>query len=99
LTFVITSPCIGTKDRSCVEVCPVDCIYDTERMLVIHPEECIDCGACEPVCPVEAIYPAEDVPEEWQAFHGINAAIIAGKDAAERALDESSEAGVGPDPA
>jgi NAD-dependent dihydropyrimidine dehydrogenase PreA subunit len=54
MTYVITEPCIGTKDQSCVEVCPVDCIYDAGDQFLINPEECIDCGACEPECPVEA---------------------------------------------
>src|SRR5262245_21240233 len=55
MPYVIASPCIDTTDRSCVEECPVDCIYEGERKLYINPTECIDCGACEPVCPVEAI--------------------------------------------
>lgn len=68
MTYVIAQPCVDVKDRACVEECPVDCIYEGERMLYIHPEECVDCGACEPVCPVEAIFYAEDVPPEWAAF-------------------------------
>lgn len=55
MTFVIADPCIDVNDRSCLEECPVDCIYEGERKLYIHPDECIDCGACEPVCPVQAI--------------------------------------------
>lgn len=61
MPHVITSSCIGTKDQACTEVCPVECIYDAGDMLMIHPDECIDCGACVPACPVEAIYPEEDV--------------------------------------
>jgi ferredoxin len=57
MPYVITEPCIGTKDASCVEVCPVDCIYEGEDQYYIHPDECIDCGACEPECPVTAIFP------------------------------------------
>ncbi len=68
MTYVITEPCIGVKDRACVDVCPVDCIYEGEDMLYIHPDECIDCGACEPECPVTAIFPEEDVPEEWTSY-------------------------------
>lgn len=75
MAYVIAEPCIGTKDRSCVTVCPVDCIYeipdgapDDPRHLVIHPDECIDCGACEPVCPVKAIFVEDEVPEEWKGF-------------------------------
>ena len=68
MPFVITDPCIGTKDTSCVDVCPVDCIHpkkdepEFERvtMLYIHPEECIDCGACVPACPVSAIYESHE---------------------------------------
>ena len=79
--YVITEPCIGTKDTACVEVCPVDCIhptnsvaeYATAEMLYINPDECIDCGACQPACPVEAIYRDEDVPEAWQDYIAINA--------------------------
>jgi ferredoxin len=73
LTYTIAEPCIDVKDKACVEECPVDCIYEGPRMLYIHPEECIDCGACEPVCPVEAIFYEDDVPDEWQEFTPINA--------------------------
>lgn len=57
MPYVITEACINTKDKSCVDVCPVDCIYEGPDMLYIHPDECIDCGACEPECPVTAIFP------------------------------------------
>ncbi len=73
LTYTIAEPCIDVKDKACVEECPVDCMYEGERMLYIHPEECIDCGACEPVCPVEAIFYEDDVPDEWAEFTPINA--------------------------
>ncbi len=66
--YVITEPCIGVKDKACVEVCPVDCIYEGEEQLFIHPDECIGCGACEPVCPVEAIFEDLAVPEQWQHY-------------------------------
>ena len=66
--FVIGSNCIDVKDKSCIEECPVDCIYEGNRMLYIHPTECIDCGACEPVCPVEAIRPMQRLAEEWKPF-------------------------------
>jgi ferredoxin len=56
VTFYIADGCIDVKDRSCTEVCPVDCIYEGDRMLYIHPDECVDCGACEPVCPMDAIF-------------------------------------------
>lgn len=68
MPHVITSPCIGTKDQACTEVCPVECIYDAGDMLLIHPDECIDCGACVPACPVSAIYPEEDVPSGESAY-------------------------------
>ncbi|WP_248960169.1 ferredoxin [Sphaerisporangium perillae] len=55
MPYIIAAPCIDVMDKSCVEECPVDCIYEGDRKLYINPKECIDCGACEPVCPVEAI--------------------------------------------
>ncbi len=86
MTYVIAQPCVDVLDRACVEECAVDCIYEGDRMLYIHPDECVDCGACEPVCPVEAIFYEEDVPERWSAFTADNAAFftesLAGRDAA-----------------
>jgi ferredoxin len=75
MTYVIAEPCIGTKDKSCVDVCPVDCIHggDDDPQLYINPEECIDCGACEPACPVTAIFVDYDVPEQWKAYTELNA--------------------------
>ena len=75
MTYVICEPCIGTKDASCVDVCPVDCIHTTDEAEIyyIDPEECIDCGACEPVCPVTAIFPDFDVPDEWEKWTKVNA--------------------------
>jgi NAD-dependent dihydropyrimidine dehydrogenase PreA subunit len=70
---VIGEPCIDVLDRACVEVCPVDCMYEGARALYIHPNECIDCGACEPVCPVEAIYYHDDVPGQWGEYAKDNA--------------------------
>jgi NAD-dependent dihydropyrimidine dehydrogenase PreA subunit len=78
VTYVITGACIESMDRSCIEVCPVDCIYEAGRMFVIHPGECIDCGACLPECPVEAIYVEDDVPASDRAFVAVNAAIERG---------------------
>jgi DNA-binding transcriptional ArsR family regulator/NAD-dependent dihydropyrimidine dehydrogenase PreA subunit len=72
VTYIIAEPCIDVKDKSCVDVCPVDCIHEVGRMLVIDPEECIDCGACEPECPVEAIYPEDALPDKWEPFVKIN---------------------------
>ncbi len=68
MPHIICEPCIGVKDKSCVEVCPVECIYEAADQFYIHPEECIDCGACIPACPVNAIFVEEDVPQEWQDF-------------------------------
>ena len=79
MTYVITQPCIGVKDASCVEVCPVDCIYEGEDMYYIHPDECIECAASEPECPVEAIFAEEDVPPEWRNFIQINAEFFVNK--------------------
>ncbi|MFN8575600.1 MAG: ferredoxin family protein [Candidatus Sericytochromatia bacterium] len=73
MTHVVAEPCIGTKDKACVSVCPVDCFYDLGDQLVIHPDECIDCGACVDACPVVAIYPEDQVPEKWDAFISKNA--------------------------
>ena len=66
MTYIVNENCIKCKYMDCVEVCPVDCFYEGENMLVIHPDECIDCGVCEPECPVEAIKPdTEPGLEEW----------------------------------
>ncbi|MFN3682752.1 MAG: ferredoxin family protein [Fimbriimonadaceae bacterium] len=73
MPYVITEPCIGVKDTACKAVCPVDCIYDVGEMLVINPDECIDCGLCEPECPVSAIFVDTDVPEQWKSFIERNA--------------------------
>jgi NAD-dependent dihydropyrimidine dehydrogenase PreA subunit len=68
MTYVVAEPCIGTKDRACVDVCPVACFYEGADQLYIHPEECIDCAACEPVCPVDAIFTEADTPEQWKSY-------------------------------
>ena len=76
MTYVIADPCIDVLDRSCVEVCPVDCIHDEEgvdRKLYIDPDECIDCGACEPVCPVTAIFAEDDVPDDQKEYTELDA--------------------------
>jgi len=118
MTYIIAEPCVNVKDRSCVEVCPVDCIYEyvedvgafvvpdpstgagvdkqviprgdathvppeegitkehLKAMLFIHPEECIDCGACESVCPVTAIFPEANTPEQWKDYIKLNYAAF-----------------------
>lgn len=68
MAYVIAEPCIGVIDRACVDACPVDCIYEGEDQLYVHPDECIDCGACEPECPVSAIMSEDDLPEKWLSF-------------------------------
>ena len=81
MAYVIAEPCIGVKDNSCVEVCPVDCIHPTPDepgweavdQLYIDPEECIDCDACVEACPVDAIFAEDQVPEEWRHFTELNA--------------------------
>ena len=87
MPFIITDPCIGTKDAACVDVCPVDCIhprkdepeFETTSMLYIHPEECIDCGACVPACPVAAIYDSlESTPASQKDLIQANATFRAG---------------------
>ena len=66
MTYVVDEKCIKCKHMDCVEVCPVDCFYEGENMLVINPDECIDCGVCEPECPAEAIIPdTDEVAEKW----------------------------------
>ena len=81
MPYVIAEPCIGVKDRSCVAVCPVDCIHEgtVEKdgvvfdQLFIDPDECIDCGLCEPECPVDAIFMEDEVPSHWKSFISLNA--------------------------
>lgn len=68
MPYVIAGPCIDVMDKSCIEECPVDCIYEGNRKLYINPKECIDCGACEPVCPVEAISQDRRVPDKDSDF-------------------------------
>jgi ferredoxin len=83
MTYVITEPCVGVKDKACVIVCPVDCIHEADTvpgtalkgdtMLYIDPEECIDCNACLGACPVDACFPEDEVPTEWHEYIEINA--------------------------
>ncbi|MEO1524080.1 MAG: 4Fe-4S binding protein [Planctomycetota bacterium] len=73
MPHVVAEPCSGCKYTDCVVVCPVECFYDGDQMVYIHPEECIDCEACVPECPVEAIFHEDNLPEEWQKYIEINA--------------------------
>jgi NAD-dependent dihydropyrimidine dehydrogenase PreA subunit len=97
MPFIITDPCIGTKDHACVDVCPVDCIhprkdepeFETTSMLYIHPDECIDCGACVPACPVAAIYDSIDsTPPSQKELVEANAVYRAGDPAAVTKAEE-----------
>ena len=72
MTFIVVENCVKCKYMDCVEVCPVECFYEGENFLVIHPDECIDCAACEPVCPVNAIFAEEEVPEHWAEWTPVN---------------------------
>ncbi|MDF0531691.1 4Fe-4S binding protein [Tsukamurella sp. 8F] len=84
MPYVVTAPCIGTKDASCHSACPVDAIhpspdeaeFDSSEQVYIDPTVCIDCGACEPACPVEAIYFDGEVPTEWQSSIAANEAYF-----------------------
>ncbi|TDJ34671.1 MAG: ferredoxin family protein [Gammaproteobacteria bacterium] len=75
MTFVVSESCIKCKLTDCVEVCPVDCFHEGPNMLVIDPEECIDCTLCEPECPVEAIFPEDELPEAQNQFLELNAEL------------------------
>lgn len=77
MSYVITDACIDVMDKTCVEECPVDCIYEGARSLYINPDECVDCGACEPVCPNDAIYYEGDLPEALRVYATDNAAFFA----------------------
>ena len=72
MTFVVTESCIRCKYQDCIEVCPVDCFHVGPNMLVINPDECIDCTLCEPECPVEAIYADDEVPDGQEKFIELN---------------------------
>lgn len=101
MPFIITDPCIGTKDAACVDVCPVDCIHPRKdepefaqtSMLFIHPDECIDCGACVPACPVAAIYESPDAtPGHQKALIEANRLYRAGDAAALAAAEAQVQA-------
>ena len=75
MTYVVTESCIKCKYTDCVDVCPVDCFHEGPNMLVIDPDECIDCTLCVAECPVEAIFAEDDVPENQRKFTKINAEL------------------------
>ncbi|HRI44571.1 MAG TPA: ferredoxin family protein [Fimbriimonadaceae bacterium] len=68
MPYIVAEPCIGVKDKSCMNVCPVDCIFEGDEMVYIDPDLCIDCGLCEPECPVTAIFVDTDVPTQWRDY-------------------------------
>lgn len=72
MAMVVTEPCIGCKYTDCVLVCPAECFYEGDDMLYIHPDECIDCGACIPECPAEAIYHESEVPKRYHDYIELN---------------------------
>lgn len=78
MTHVVTESCIRCKHTDCVDVCPVDCFREGPNMLVIDPDECIDCAVCVPECPVEAIFAEEDIPEGQENFLALNAELTPG---------------------
>ncbi len=75
MAFVVCEPCINCKYTECITDCPVDCFYQGNNMLVIHPGECIDCGNCVPLCPTKAIFAEAEVPANWSEFVDINARL------------------------
>ena len=75
MTHIVTESCIKCKYTDCVDVCPVDCFREGPNMLVIDPDECIDCAVCIPECPVNAIYAEEDVPEDQKEWLALNAEL------------------------
>jgi ferredoxin len=77
MAFVVGENCIKCKHTDCVEVCPVDCFYEGPNMLVIHPDECIDCALCVPKCPVNAIYPEGELPADQREFLTLNTELAA----------------------
>lgn len=81
MAYVVTEPCIKCKFTDCVAVCPVDCFYEGENMLVINPDECIDCGACEPECPTTAIFEESELPAKWAVYKDLNALVTGVKTA------------------
>ena len=79
MAYVVADPCVKCKYTDCVAVCPVDCFYEGENSLVINPDECIDCGACEPECPTTAIFEESELPDKWAPYVSINAVFSGAK--------------------
>lgn len=96
MVYVVCEPCLDCKYTDCVVVCPVECFYQDDEMLYIHPEECIHCDACMPECPVEAIFPDTDVPDKWQPFVQLNAERAASLKVLGNSITEKQEVKLGP---
>jgi ferredoxin len=92
MTYTIAEPCVDVKNKSCVDVCPVSCIYiedeELDRLLYINPDECIECGACEPECPVTAIFHDSAVPAEWAEYNDLNRDWFVDKEAVRERVNE-----------
>ena len=79
MAYVVADPCIKCKYTDCVAVCPVECFHEGKNSLVIHPDVCIDCGACEPECPTTAIFEESALPDKWKAYKDLNAVLSGAK--------------------
>ena len=79
MAYVVADPCVKCKYTDCVAVCPVDCFYEGKNSIAIHPDECIDCGACEPECPTTAIFEESELPAKWNVYTEINAVVSGAK--------------------
>ncbi len=91
MTYVIAEPCVDVKHKTCVDVCPVSCIYlesdELDRMLYVNPDECIECGACEPECAANAIFQEDALPDEWSEYLEINRLWFSDRAAARQRVD------------
>src|SRR3954470_17461339 len=83
MAYVVADPCVKCKYTDCVAGCPVDCFYEGKNSIAIHPDECIDCGACEPECPTTAIFEESELPTKWAVYKDINAILSGAKPAAD----------------
>lgn len=88
MAYIVADPCVKCKYTDCVAVCPVECFFEGKNTLVIHPDECIDCGACEPECPTTAIFEESALPDKWAAYTSINAVLSGAVE-----VDDADQAG------
>ena len=95
MAYVVADPCVKCKYTDCVAVCPVDCFYEGKNSLAIHPDECIDCGACEPECPTTAIFEESELPGKWSIYKDLNAVLSGAKKADETSMPEAVAAKLG----